>query len=99
PAGTSPVSLHDALPIWPVGGIQVAEPLVQAFAGASLRATRIFRLADLPAHDDTAGLDPSLDARCIHRTPPIEEFAGGLVSEFARSEEHTSELQSRENLV
>src|SRR5690606_41970590 len=81
PTDTSPLSLHDALPIWaealqrspPAGGDRQPDAASGAASGARRRACG--------AH-----------ASCPVK-PPVAPFAG------CRSEEHTSELQSRENLV
>src|SRR5690606_42109874 len=70
------LSLHDALPISPLGGI--------------VRRRRR-RRARVTASTDTA--PPTAPQAPLRRTLGIATVAVG------RSEEHTSELQSRENLV
>src|SRR5690606_40966389 len=87
----SPLSLHDALPI-------CLAPRLRAFAPQAARHA----LASEPAAW-RAPLAPQARAR----SAPLatEDGAGGRARDQraplrgARSEEHTSELQSRENLV
>src|SRR5690606_40386090 len=83
PAVLSPLSLHDALPIF-------------LTHGAELEAQR--RPLQQPPDED-GGEDGEEEARVeAERVRQQREQRGGLVDR-ARSEEHTSELQSRENLV
>src|SRR5690606_40609719 len=92
PSGFYPLSLHDALPI---SGLGAAGRCTQwGDAG----------LADL---EDLLRLRDALEAPAAVRFPQqvlaaFAQFAGGAVRQrfgHGRSEEHTSELQSRENLV
>src|SRR5690606_41410087 len=71
-----PLSLHDALPIWPP---RPAAPAPLPGAAASARRRRL-------------GHPPPPRGR-----PAVVQV--NLVQRGLRSEEHTSELQSRENLV
>src|SRR5690606_41250640 len=92
----SPLSLHDALPIWQWyeqqewvaltaagGGAFVVLPLMAALATRWLRGAE-----PLPA----AVVDRKLTTPLVTAAIEVTAFA-------PRSEEHTSELQSRENLV
>src|SRR5690606_41060728 len=84
--GVDTPSLHDALPIWGVPG-----------------RGRLHRPPGLVAHPGRAVLPrPALIAVRSPppgRPPPDETVAHGCEPVGHRSEEHTSELQSRENLV
>src|SRR5690606_39976910 len=97
-ACSHPLSLHDALPIYQLdydGDVKAAAELERVLApGGHLlmvvpvgRESRIF----FNAH------------RIYTRNQALDLFPGLTLKEFAlipeRSEEHTSELQSRENLV
>src|SRR5690606_39277565 len=93
PTETSPLSLHDALPIssaWPARTSRPAARLFSRQHGAGRGrplgpAHRHFNRPDRAVHDSRRrGLGG--------RGGPRFHVAG-------RSEEHTSELQSRENLV
>src|SRR5690606_40040405 len=90
-----PLSLHDALPIG-----QVAD--TRAAAGARLDADvddAAARLAEASGEGEPAGITEAAQERLADglaqaaNVPAIARAAG------RRSEEHTSELQSRENLV
>src|SRR5690606_42018796 len=88
-----PLSLHDALPIF-----RMRAPITCAIvAGVS---SLVLGSTQLPAS--------SYLPMMLGRAPPLPEDAGQLymysficrsMKERFRSEEHTSELQSRENLV
>src|SRR5690606_40295188 len=81
------LSLHDALPIWPLPAAE-HPPRRQAREGPLLRP--------LPQRPGDPR-EPGAAAEGLHG-PPVR---GQLLpqSQPSRSEEHTSELQSRENLV
>src|SRR5690606_41224426 len=84
PPGSYPLSLHDALPI---SGF-IVENLRKAF----------------PDTDETGELDLILFAgdvfdRLLSFPSTEASEAADWFMDFLRSEEHTSELQSRENLV
>src|SRR5690606_41687861 len=91
----STLSLHDALPIW-----ELPMRLSLAFTLASLTLAAC-------GGDDTGMTTPDAGGDDIgFNTPTVTLKANREVSEDnweeigdARSEEHTSELQSRENLV
>src|SRR5690606_40186537 len=79
----SPLSLHDALPI-SVQQLQVQAEL----------------LGILPGGGKIADVHPLvLDPQHIGHIAPLQGFAQVGLHAYPRSEEHTSELQSRENLV
>src|SRR5690606_41608642 len=90
-----PLSLHDALPIsrrkLPYASnsesIEWRRRRDEAWTnrGAALHAAR--------AYEDAGGLRPDAGKGCGDR------LSGGASVGHGRSEEHTSELQSRENLV
>src|SRR5690606_40716257 len=83
------LSLHDALPIW-------AASLLSPWAGAGAEAAFVTRLRAVRF----AGAAPS-DAAVASVAAGVSVTAGAPSSDRSgtRSEEHTSELQSRENLV
>src|SRR5690606_40247116 len=88
PSRTSPLSLHDALPISRfVALVHVLDEL-RRILGDESRDDAI-RVAEPPDRVD-AGAETKADVFLVHSGAE----RGGL-----RSEEHTSELQSRENLV
>src|SRR5690606_41745412 len=95
-ATISPLSLHDALPISLAGGKR----------GAALHHFRVISLRE-PAYEsvgiDVPGSFPDLlvgDAFLVEPYIVLQPAAEQeYVLEHDRSEEHTSELQSRENLV
>src|SRR3712207_8757489 len=76
PTEIYPLSLHDALPIYPPADLEVGEP--RGLTGEALGERR------RTAHG-LAEQDP--------------RHGQGLLHERGRSEEHTSELQSRQYLV
>src|SRR5690606_41958628 len=98
PAAHSVVSLHDALPISP--GAQLTRKW-------SKRAVCAGEGVWLPTNRPTCATDRSNenDATCVQDTPSPEPDrvhtspSRAMRNQYGRSEEHTSELQSRENLV
>src|SRR5690606_41859669 len=94
PTPLSTLSLHDALPIFMAVHVKAEEPLL---ANERLDARRIGK-----HHLD---LDPEVLPHPIDETVRLRVEAARIEREHAertpalRSEEHTSELQSRENLV
>src|SRR5262249_62042298 len=89
PPALSPLSLHDALPIWGPG----EEPLAREVADRSTGAATLLpqtSIADVAALARRACLFVTGDTGPAH-------IAGALGT--PRSEEHTSELQSLTNLV
>src|SRR5690606_40801474 len=94
-----PRSLHDALPIFPVS-MQV-EAALEAHPEGSLSAIRLGGPEDSTrVMFDVDGLGESVRSS-VFVDPYTAEVLGTLEvygNSGARSEEHTSELQSRENL-
>src|SRR5690606_41401457 len=96
PAGVVPLSLHDALPI--SGALRCRRSgEILSVAGSASGRTDFHDLAGLGIDDHLTPLPVNIDVedmrlRKLHR-PELAGFLG------KRSEEHTSELQSRENLV
>src|SRR5690606_41624185 len=95
---TSTLSLHDALPI---SALPLASVLTLPATGSEMNngavITRLADKAKLPMHSDLvfpqfSVLDPTKTFSL-----PARQVGNGVVD--SRSEEHTSELQSRENLV
>src|SRR5690606_41296169 len=87
PPATAPLSLHDALPI--LGHHRVDDRLV----GWQDVMPTLLDLAGVPIPPSVEGLSMVGEQRRAYFYGEIDEGA------MARSEEHTSELQSRENLV
>src|SRR5690606_40692542 len=84
------LSLHDALPIWNAPVHPVADDRVRS-AGERVRSAR---------HACPSRTQGSLAFSGPHVRARLEPAAAHpAVGTSARSEEHTSELQSRENLV
>src|SRR5690606_39715654 len=87
------LSLHDALPICPAFGHRLGDgaDLLLRFDGAGAGDDResVEPDADVPDGDDCLRFLWGLVCLALH----------GLLLSKTRSEEHTSELQSRENLV
>src|SRR5690606_41286907 len=90
PADSYPLSLHDALPICPSN----RRALVNA--GAAPSPCRKMRVLMPTAHLSHSS-SPSTGQRRTTGTMSARAFVHRRASR--RSEEHTSELQSRENLV
>src|SRR5690606_41272526 len=92
PPQTCPLSLHDALPI---------SLVVPEINGDAIRSHR-----GIIANPNCAAIISITPLWPIHRENPIRRLilstyqsASGAGAAAMRSEEHTSELQSRENLV
>src|SRR5690606_42128864 len=88
------LSLHDALPILPgASSITSCTPVPGCtqqpnIGGDSMAQVRVYNL----------GFDPETGiGELLHTTSVRHAF--GMIRREVRSEEHTSELQSRENLV
>src|SRR5690606_41960324 len=95
PASTYPLSLHDALPIFPgLPGDAAGGRVDDGSAGASAGAAG-------PGLSAAGGDEPVGDG--VGHVEEAAQFGGDLPDLVGgvvlRSEEHTSELQSRENLV
>src|SRR5690606_41376569 len=89
PPVVSPLPLHAALPICPLHAPLLQLRAVRAVAGVA---------ADGPVADEPPGDEQRRAARGRPADAAPAAARGGL-RPGARSEEHTSELQSRENLV
>src|SRR5690606_40843176 len=86
PTALYTLSLHDALPI-------SARDVLRAIDATDTDWSRKWKLASPPC--PTRSLPAG---RCVRRYRGISPF-GNRAGSRSRSEEHTSELQSRENLV
>src|SRR5690606_41689821 len=87
----SPLSLHDALPIF-AGGVAAREDVPLDVEDAAVGRAQV-RVVQEPVGEAVVLLDAEFD---------LGEVAGAdeaRALDTVRSEEHTSELQSRENLV
>src|SRR5690606_41789207 len=92
-------SLHDALPIFRLGGgFRDLEVRILETLGGTMLVTHL--IVDTR---DAMGAN-AVNTMAEKVAPQIAAWSGGrvylrILSNLARSEEHTSELQSRENLV
>src|SRR5690606_39328437 len=87
---TTPIytlSLHDALPIWPSAARSATSPSAGLLAAATA-ATRA-----------SPGSSRAQSSHAMERQDGSANRISAPPATWARSEEHTSELQSRENLV
>src|SRR5690606_39513916 len=87
------LSLHDALPIYFLGFYNdTREDLLLKFCDLARRCLGNvkFQVVFLPKNMDCLAEYERRGIECLTELVPFEEY---------RSEEHTSELQSRENLV
>src|SRR5690606_42015157 len=92
PTDTSTLSLHDALPI------SIAVAAARLFGPVLASAAEGFWMLDAPIN--RASLLRSRLLAAVVLAGLAGSAAGALVAALTgRSEEHTSELQSRENLV
>src|SRR5690606_41733703 len=87
-----PLSLHDALPI--LEGMGAAYLPLPLDATLAVRAGGSAALGEYPFQEAAF-----LGGSGTLRGTPRQRFAGERAVYAGRSEEHTSELQSRENLV
>src|SRR5690606_42047847 len=93
PTALSPLSLHDALPICtpPVWFCGISSSITnERKRSTASRSPRIIRRLVR-----SSATNVTLEGWSLRRPP----FSGVRFSSSLRSEEHTSELQSRENLV
>src|SRR5690606_42100499 len=88
PPDTSALPLHDALPIWPRDGFW------QVHRGHRVRRAEIL-------HDRRSHAALPRPRSNVSASSPVHSGGAGRAPGAcrSRSEEHTSELQSRENLV
>src|SRR5690606_41826001 len=90
------LSLHDALPIYKGGLVE------DHTFGMSVKTPQAItiKLADLLVIDrKNNGSNKKSDAVVLLDESAVNAEVEGFISSLLRSEEHTSELQSRENLV
>src|SRR5690606_42074920 len=99
PPGPFPLSLHDALPIFRhEDGVTVLPQHIEALARWDPQARPETEIAFMPARvvlQDFTGVPCVVDLAAMRDA--VVKLGGR--PEQIRSEEHTSELQSRENLV
>src|SRR5690606_39609450 len=93
PSSTPPPSLHDALPIFGRGLTVPVRAGREHDRGPSPRQRRC---GGAPDSFSCTGYNRDLSSQRLHVDPPDARRSS---SARGRSEEHTSELQSRENLV
>src|SRR5690606_41366815 len=96
---TSTLSLHDALPIWRDEGALGVTVHEREDLGAGLPTGVFAGHADEALAGCVPGDDLSPRIQRQHRRAALRHGSETLVLGGLRSEEHTSELQSRENLV
>src|SRR5207302_11445325 len=94
-AGNHPLSLHDALPIWRRAE---AEPDLRQQPRRLRGGCGFEQVRGREAVRRLRGQEPQL-ARETLSSPTIVTRGRRIRSRHGRSEEHTSELQSREKLV
>src|SRR5207249_11387812 len=93
----SPLSLHDALPIYLLSGQKADLEHRLASTGQMLADTRLTTSAE---HSALAATKGALETRLAETERTLAEVRRNAAEEHgARSEEHTSELQSRFDLV
>src|SRR5690606_40065166 len=90
-----PLSLHDALPIFADDAIVVTNPEVSSVRDSD----RMLGILASKSRRAELGLEPIKEYLLLTRYAPQRVKLGEMLSVEDRSEEHTSELQSRENLV
>src|SRR5690606_41201337 len=93
---TSALSLHDALPIFVLAG--GGDRLEELRAAAARFAERV-HFPGAVMHDSLPDLYRGADLFVLPAVHDARGNVDGLPNVILRSEEHTSELQSRENLV
>src|SRR5690606_40244763 len=91
------LSLHDALPILSVFSVSVA--VFCASTVAVEPSPRIIAETAREARAIAAAGTVSLGTVSFGMLKPVRDVGAGSSASTVRSEEHTSELQSRENLV
>src|SRR5207302_10963864 len=95
---TNTLSLHDALPIWGADR-RVADGCGEGQGGDGRQTVHLLRRRCRGSeHGDPAGDQPTTTGE-TKRFGLSETLRVALAFAALRSEEHTSELQSRENLV
>src|SRR5690606_40909588 len=94
PPATATLSLHDALPIWLLLKWALAWLVAEALL-LTLAIVLYRRIVNQRQHRLSHQRQVRQRKRLLKRAQKIAQLLPGMV----RSEEHTSELQSRENLV
>src|SRR5690606_41899865 len=97
PTESRTLSLHDALPICSQKAFMLPPGL--AFVGVSEKAWRLAARSDLPKFYLNFAAEKKASVKNQSAFTSAVSLMGGLDESLRRSEEHTSELQSRENLV
>src|SRR5690606_41751097 len=96
PSVSSSLSLHDALPIWVPGGTHTIT--AREVNGCGSVTSSPFRLIGYPRFFTPNG-DGYNDTWNVVNDESLTISKVIIFDRYGRSEEHTSELQSRENLV
>src|SRR5690606_39824882 len=91
----TPPSLHDALPIYPVTTPADVESIWMAIGHQEAVVEKRISLQAEISVVTARGLDGDM----VHYPPFQNRHRHHILDVTTRSEEHTSELQSRENLV
>src|SRR5690606_41542584 len=86
--GLSPLSLHDALPIW---AVQALEGFERALGVARVEAAAL--VAHVDAHGVAAAFGLHRDAHRVAAGGELPGVVQKVVEQQLRSEEHTSELR------
>src|SRR5690606_40987851 len=99
PAAICSLSLHDALPIWPRMS-QISGMLISVYFLMSAICAVLLALAGMPVFEAVCHAMAAISTGGYStRNVSLAAFPSPLIHWILRSEEHTSELQSRENLV
>src|SRR5690606_40578014 len=93
------LSLHDALPIWGILTINSNEHLKYLFGFPTLEKAAGIHIAGTKSLQLIEGFDSTLTHAGLHFEGNESLRSLPDFNRLDRSEEHTSELQSRENLV
>src|SRR5207253_10665758 len=96
PPDTSPLPLHDALPIW---ALRWAAAAVFAAGVVAMLAVSIGRRAAVPTDTRVHRIAVMPFTDLSHASPSTAAISSTASTSSPRSEEHTSELQSRGHLV
>src|SRR5690606_41895744 len=91
------LSLHDALPIYTDLGLERTTTILSG-VGPRMMSRSSMAIGILDFRRPPTTMDGSMTSTTIFR-PNGRPPGGTLLLPVSRSEEHTSELQSRENLV
>src|SRR5690606_41896954 len=91
----SPLSLPDALPISPQSGVEQADAVIEVMVEGITRFLTLWLESDSEYLGPMRSGRPTDGSLLAYFNQPVFARSGAQ----DRSEEHTSELQSRENLV